>query len=94
MIKEPDALIGKNLYLWRRDSALDWAIYFAEQNNSSVGLVHRSDTFRAHKDSVEKAYQLQKDGKIDLYTHAEVVGLKGEQSLQAIEIKQKINPIK
>jgi thioredoxin reductase (NADPH) len=59
-----------------------------------VGLVHRSDTFRAHKDSVEKAYQLQKEGKIDFYTHAEIVGLNGEETLKSIEIKQKDQPNK
>jgi len=51
-------------------------------------------TFRAHKDSVEKAYQLQKEGKIDFYTHAEVVGLNGEETLKSIEIKQKDQPNK
>ena len=90
MVKEPDTFIGKKIFIsGGGDSALDWAIYFAEHNTTSVGLVHRSDSFRAHKDSVEKVHQLQKEGKIDFYTHAEVVGLQGENELSAIEIKQK-----
>jgi len=90
MVKEPDAFIGKKIFIsGGGDSALDWAIYFAEHNNSAVGLVHRSDSFRAHKDSVEKAYQLEKEGKIEFYTHAEVVNLKGDKALESIEIKQK-----
>ena len=90
MVKEPEHLIGKKIFIsGGGDSALDWAIYFAEHNNSSVGLIHRSESFRAHKDSVEKVHQLHKAGKIEFYTNAEVVGLQGEGQLSAIEIKQK-----
>ena len=63
------------------DSALDWAIFFANQSNTSVGLVHRSESFRAHKDSVAKIFELKDEGKLELYTNAEVVGLKGEKVL-------------
>ena len=52
MVKDPEAFIGKKIFIsGGGDSALDWAIYFAEHNDSSVGLVHRSESFRAHKDS-------------------------------------------
>ena len=82
--------MGKKIFIsGGGDSALDWAIYFAEHNSSPVGLVHRSESFRAHKDSVEKVHQLQKAGKIEFYTHAEVVGLNGEDQLSSIEIKHK-----
>ena len=90
MVKEPEHFIGKKIFIsGGGDSALDWAIYFAEHNNSSVGLVHRSESFRAHKDSVEKVHQLEKAGKIEFYTNAEVVGLQGDEQLSSIEIKQK-----
>ena len=90
MVKEPDSFLGKKIFIsGGGDSALDWAIYFAEHNDSTIGLVHRSESFRAHKDSLEKVYELQKNGKIELYIHAEVIDLKGEKSLAAIEIKQK-----
>ena len=90
MVKEPDAFLGKKIFIsGGGDSALDWAIYFAEHNDSPVGLVHRSESFRAHKDSVEKVQQLQDQGKIEFYTNAEIVDLRGEDSLSAIEIKQK-----
>ena len=95
MVREPEHFIGKKIFIsGGGDSALDWAIYFAEHNNSSVGLVHRSESFRAHKDSVEKVQQLQKEGKIEFYTHAEVVGLHGKGTLESIEIKQKDQPNK
>ncbi|MCH1517731.1 MAG: NAD(P)/FAD-dependent oxidoreductase [Flavobacteriaceae bacterium] len=90
MVREPEHFLGKKIFIsGGGDSALDWAIYFAEKNDSPVGLIHRSDAFRAHKDSVEKAYQLEKEGKIEFYTHAEVVDLKGDKILESIEIKQK-----
>ena len=90
MVKEPEHFLGKKIFIsGGGDSALDWAIYFAEHNNSNVGLVHRSESFRGHKDSVEKVHQLQKAGKIEFYTHAEVVGLQGQNQLSSIEIKQK-----
>jgi len=89
MVKEPNSFLGKKLFIsGGGDSALDWAIYFAQNNNTPVGLVHRSAAFRAHKDSVEKAYQLEKEGKLNLYTHAEVIDLNGEQQLNSIIIKQ------
>ena len=93
MVKDPETFIGKKIFIsGGGDSALDWAIYFAENNNSSVGLVHRSESFRAHKDSVDKVSKLQKEGKIDFYTNAEVINIDGEESLELIEIKQKDKP--
>ena len=93
IVKDPEAFIGKKIFIsGGGDSALDWAIYFAEHNDSSVGLVHRSESFRAHKDSVEKVAKLQKEGKIDFYTNAEVIDLKGDEDLTMVEIKQKDQP--
>ena len=55
------------------DSALDWALFFAENFASSVKLIHRSDNFRAHNDSVQKkALDYSKKGKIEMILNAEV----------------------
>ena len=90
MIREPESFLGKKIFIsGGGDSALDWAIYFAENHDIPVGLVHRTDMFRGHKDSVEKIYKLQKQGRIELYTHAEVLGLSGSNKLDQIELKQK-----
>ena len=90
MIREPESFLGKKIFIsGGGDSALDWAIYFAENNDVPVGMVHRTDMFRGHKDSVEKIYKLQKQGRIELYTHAEVLGLSGSNKLDQIELKQK-----
>lgn len=90
MIREPESFLGKKIFIsGGGDSALDWTIYFAENHDVPVGLVHRTDMFRGHKDSVEKIYKLQKQGRIELYTHAEVLGLSGSDKLDQIELKQK-----
>ena len=90
MVREPESFLGKKIFIsGGGDSALDWAIYFAENHNVPVGMAHRTDMFRGHKDSVEKIYELQRQGNIELYTHAEVVGLSGSDKLDQIELKQK-----
>ena len=90
MVKEPELLLNKRLFIsGGGDSALDWAIYFAENSEMQLGLVNRSDMFRAHKDSVDQVYQLQENGKIELYTHAEIKKVVGDQVLESIELHQK-----
>jgi len=87
-IKEPDFFQDKKLFIsGGGDSALDWAIYFAEKTKTSVGLIHRSEFFRANKDSVNKLQDLKNIGKIDLYTNSEVISLGGENSLNSIAIR-------
>tara|TARA_B110000444_G_C18851264_1_gene605851 strand:+ start:1387 stop:2400 length:1014 start_codon:yes stop_codon:yes gene_type:complete len=87
-VKEPKLFKEKKIFIsGGGDSALDWAIYFAENTIISVGLIHRSEFFRAHKDSVEKIYRLKENGKIDLHTNSEVISLEGKNSLKSIIIK-------
>lgn len=90
MVKAPSDFLNKRIFIsGGGDSALDWAIYFAEKGNLPVGLVHRSDRFRAHKDSVDQIYRLQETGKIELYTHAEIKGINGDKELESVEVHQK-----
>mgnify|MGYP001457413835 CR=1 FL=1 len=87
-VKEPKFFKNKNIFIsGGGDSALDWVIYFAERTETSVGLVHRSEFFRAHKDSVDKIHELKNIGKIKLYKNSEVVLLKGKDYLESIVIK-------
>jgi len=89
IVKDPDQFEGKDMVIsGGGDSALDWAIYFAEKG-SFVHLVHRSDRFRAHKDSVSRAYELAAAGKMEIHAFAEVKELNGENSLSSIEIHTK-----
>ena len=89
IVKDPEQYEGQEMVIsGGGDSALDWAIYFAERNGF-VHLVHRSDRFRAHKDSVSKAYELEKAGKLKMYTFAEVKGLDGSDELERVVIENK-----
>lgn len=89
IVKDPEQYEGQEMVIsGGGDSALDWAIYFAEKNGF-VHLVHRSDRFRAHKDSVSKAHDLEKAGKLKMYTFAEVKGLEGSDALERVVIESK-----
>ncbi len=74
------------------DSALDWSIYLVKNNIvSELSLVHRRSSFRGHLDSVQQVMDLAKEGKINLITEAEVVGVKGNGSVKSVTIRHKIN---
>ena len=89
IIKNPDQYAGKEMVIsGGGDSAFDWAVYFAKKNGF-VHLVHRSDRFRAHKDSVAKANELEKLGKLKFYKFAEVKQLKGKQKLEKVILETK-----
>jgi thioredoxin reductase (NADPH) len=90
IIKDPEKFRNKNVVLsGGGDSALDWAIFLADNLASNVSLVHRRNSFRGHPDSVGKVYKMAKENKINLITDAEVVGLNGNGSLNSIDIKHK-----
>jgi thioredoxin reductase (NADPH) len=87
MIKEPEMYRGEKVVIaGGGDSALDWSIVLSEIAEEVV-LVHRRSAFRAAPDSVEKAMDLAKAGKIKLVTEAQVVGLGGEDRLSFVEIE-------
>lgn len=93
MVKEPESFLNQRLVIsGGGDSALDWALYFAEKGTTPISLVHRSDQFRAHKDSVEKVYTLRDEGRIDLYTYAEIKAVWGNHQLEGVTIHQKEHP--
>lgn len=88
IIRDPELYRNKKVAIaGGGDSALDWAIYLTEVAQE-VSLIHRRNEFRGALDSVEKVEELKKLGKIKLITPAEVIGLKGETSLDAIQIKR------
>lgn len=87
IIKDPEVYRDKKVVIaGGGDSALDWAIFLADVA-SEVSLVHRRNEFRGALDSVEKAAELAKIGKIKLYTKAEVKELHGADKLNAVLIK-------
>jgi len=88
MIKEPEIYRGKKVVIaGGGDSALDWSIFLSDVA-SEVTLIHRRNEFRGHLDSVEKVQELKSAGKINLITPAEVIGVEGDQKLEAVTIKQ------
>ncbi len=87
MIKDPEVYRNKKVVIaGGGDSALDWAIFLTNVA-SEVSLVHRRNEFRGALDSVEKAAELAKLGKIKLFTEAEVTKLYGDEHLEAVVIK-------
>lgn len=88
IIKDPEVYRDKKVIIaGGGDSALDWSIFLTDVA-SSVTLIHRRNEFRGALDSVEKAIQLRKAGKIEIITPAEVVGLHGNGSLKSISVKR------
>jgi thioredoxin reductase (NADPH) len=87
MIKDPEVYRNKKVVIsGGGDSALDWAIYLADGVASEVTLIHRSQSFRAHPDSVQRALDKAAEGKINMIMDGEVVGLKGEGKLEKIRV--------
>jgi thioredoxin reductase (NADPH) len=87
MIKAPEIYRDKKVVIaGGGDSALDWAIFLADVA-SEVSLVHRRREFRGALDSVEKASELAKLGKIKLLIEAEVKKLYGDEHLEAVVVK-------
>lgn len=85
-VKDPELFRNKRVVIaGGGDSALDWSIFLAEVA-AEVTLVHRRNEFRGALDSVEKVQELKNKGKINLITPAEVVGLKGNEHIEAITI--------
>ena len=89
IIKDPNFYQGKRCVIaGGGDSALDWSIFLAENNIASeVSLVHRRSSFRGHLDSVQKVMDLADQGKINLITEAEVVGIGGDGHVENVTIK-------
>lgn len=87
-VKDPEHFRDKKIVIaGGGDSALDWSIFLSNVA-SEVTLIHRRNEFRGALDSVEKVQDLKNQGKINLITPAEVVGLKGENHIQAITVEK------
>ena len=90
IIKDPEIYRNKKVVIsGGGDSALDWAIYLANNLASEVSLVHRRNSFRGHLDSVQKVMDLADKGVINLITDAEVIAINGNGVLNEVSIKHK-----
>jgi len=91
MVKDPEQFRGKEILIaGGGDSALDWTIELADIA-SSVSLIHRRTSFRGALDSVEKVMALAKNGKVNLITEAQAIGVEGNGNghLSSVLIKTK-----
>ncbi|QLG45713.1 NAD(P)/FAD-dependent oxidoreductase [Costertonia aggregata] len=91
IIKDPEIYRDKRVVIaGGGDSALDWSIFLADVA-SEVTLVHRRNEFRGALDSVEKVQQLKNQGRLNLITPAEIVGLQGDEKLESVLIRKTAN---
>ncbi len=88
IIKDPEVYRDQKVVIaGGGDSALDWSIFLADVA-SEVTLVHRRSEFRGALDSVEKVQQLKNEGRINLITPAEIIGLNGTDKLESVVIRK------
>jgi len=86
-IKDPEQFRNKKVVIsGGGDSALDWSV-FLSNIASEVTLIHRRNEFRGALDSVEKVQELKNSGKIKLITPAEVVGFKGSERVESVDVE-------
>jgi len=74
------------------DSALDWAIELSETSN--VNLIHRRDGFSGAESSVQKVKELNKKGKINLFTEYQIDKIIGDKEIELVKIKHDNGEIK
>ena len=91
IVKDPEKFRNKRVVVsGGGDSAMDWAIYFANNKFSQeVSLIHRRNSFRGHPDSVDKLMSLAEKGKINLITEAEVKEIIGNSQLEGVKVRRK-----
>ncbi len=79
-VKDKKSFYGKNIIIaGGGDSALDWAIEFAEsnehiENEGTVSLIHRRGEYRGAESSVKKIKALAESKQIDLYENSKISG--------------------
>lgn len=89
IIRDPEFYRDKRVVIaGGGDSALDWSIFLADVAKE-VSLIHRRNDFRGALDSVEKVFHLAQTGKLNLLTDAQIVGLRGNGVLDAVQIESK-----
>lgn len=86
-VKDPEVFRDKRIVIsGGGDSALDWSVFLADVAKE-VTLVHRRNEFRGALDSVEKVQLLKDQGKINLITPAEVVGVHGQDWVEGVTLE-------
>ena len=69
------------------DSALDWTLGLQDTARLPITLVHRRERFRALETSVKEARELEEQGSVRICAPAEVRGVHGDGSIQAVTLE-------
>ena len=92
-VKDKSIFKGKTVSIFGGgDSAVDWAIELSK--DSKVNLIHRRDEFRGAQLNVNKVHDLNKSGKIKLFTKYQLKTVNGKDNLENIEIESDDKEIK
>ena len=92
-VKDKKIFQGKTVSIFGGgDSALDWAVELSK--TSKVNLVHRRDEFRGAQATVDKVKELEKSGKINVFTKFQLNKANGTDQLESIDIKHDDGEIK
>ncbi len=65
------------------DSAFDWAINLLDVAGS-ISIVHRTDTFRAHPNTIRQVSEHANHGRIQIFTPYEIKEAAGGESLEKV----------
>ena len=92
-VKDKSVFKGKTVSIFGGgDSAIDWALELSK--DSKVNLIHRRDEFRGAQLNVNKVHDLNKSGKIKLFTKYQLKTVNGADNLESIEIESDDKDIK
>ena len=92
-VKDKSIFKGKTVSIFGGgDSAIDWALELSKVSN--VNLIHRRDEFRGAQLNVNKVHDLNKSGKIKLFTKYQLKTVNGTDNLESIEIENDDKDIK
>jgi len=92
-VKDKSVFKGKTVSIFGGgDSAIDWALELSK--DSKVNLIHRRDEFRGAQLNVNKVHDLNKSGKIKLFTKYQLKTVNGKDNLENIEIESDDKDIK
>ena len=92
-VKDKSIFKGKTVSIFGGgDSAIDWALELSK--DSKVNLIHRRDEFRGAQLNVNKVHDLNKSGKIKLFTKYQLKTVNGKDNLESIEIESDDKDIK
>ena len=88
-VRQKDVFAGKScVIVGGGDSALDWTLGLQDTADLPITLVHRRDRFRALESSVTEARKLEEEGKVRIFTTAEVREARGDGVLASVVIEE------